>query len=202
MSASNKSRVQFTDRSEKSINEIIHLFRTSLIQCEAMRSYFLNSNVGLKNVADHFFSLAMKNFEVLDCLVVYQNERGGKVIFKALEAPTMDFTEKGQSDVLEAYQFVLRLYKRVQETLSSVHKAAEEDQDAHFTRYIEKLMEEMVKAIYKFSRITSHLERIGSDGHGQWHFDQEMKVVLKETKEPRGGKWSKCVGEIVEGGNE
>eukprot|EP01126_Amoeba_proteus_P037130 TRINITY_DN3810_c0_g3_i1.p1 TRINITY_DN3810_c0_g3~~TRINITY_DN3810_c0_g3_i1.p1 ORF type:complete len:213 (+),score=45.21 TRINITY_DN3810_c0_g3_i1:308-946(+) len=184
MSASSKSRVQFTERSEKAINDIIHLFRTSAIQCEAIRTYFLSANVGLNNVADDFLCTVKKNCSVLDCLVLYQNQRGGRVVFKNLEAPTMDFLEKGQSDVLLAYQFILRLYKRAQETLSSVHKAAEEDHDAHFSRYIEKLMEKMVKAIYRFSRISSHLERIGNDGHGQWHFDQEIKVFLQETKKP------------------
>eukprot|EP01126_Amoeba_proteus_P016695 TRINITY_DN17812_c0_g1_i1.p1 TRINITY_DN17812_c0_g1~~TRINITY_DN17812_c0_g1_i1.p1 ORF type:complete len:200 (+),score=37.85 TRINITY_DN17812_c0_g1_i1:212-811(+) len=199
MSTSISSRVQFTERSEKDVNDLIHMFRTSAVQCESIRSYFLNSNVALRNVASHFWSTAMKNMKVVDRLVWYQEQRGGKVVLKALEAPMMDFTEKGQSDILLSYQFILRLYKRIQETLSSIHKAAEEDQDAHFTRYVEKIMEKIVKAIYRFSRITSKLERIGSDGHGQWHFDQNMKNFLKEIKQHGVGvSLVKVLEEVVE----
>ena len=73
------------------------------------------------------------------------------------------------------YVLPLQLEKKVNESLINLHKVAEEAGDAQFSDFIEgEFLNEQVEAISDISKKISQLEMIGDDGHGVWHFVQDL----------------------------
>eukprot|EP01126_Amoeba_proteus_P025249 TRINITY_DN2521_c0_g2_i3.p1 TRINITY_DN2521_c0_g2~~TRINITY_DN2521_c0_g2_i3.p1 ORF type:complete len:170 (+),score=24.74 TRINITY_DN2521_c0_g2_i3:443-952(+) len=100
-----------------------------------------------------------KSSVLMDRLVLYQNSRGGKVIFRQLQEP-LNFYDKGT--LREAYILALKFYKEFQKHLLQIHRTAKDEHDAHLMRYIEGLMGKMVFSYlfytyFFFSSLRAHL---------------------------------------------
>jgi len=135
-------------------------------------SYFDRDSVGLKNIAKYFDKCSLEERDHAHKLIVYQNKRGGKVIFSNINTHTLDDSNLG---LLQSFEIALQLEQDVYDSLLSLHKIAENDSDPQCTDFIEsEYLEEQIDAMNELRVYISQLKLIGDSGHGQWHFNDEF----------------------------
>ena len=64
--------------------------------------------------------------------------------------------------------------------LLSLHKIGENENDPHFTDFIEgEFLDEQITAINELSKYIAQLRKIGDNGHGIWDFDKKCQVFSR-----------------------
>jgi ferritin heavy chain len=135
-------------------------------------SYFDRDSVGLKNIAKYFDKCSLEERDHAHKLMVYQNKRGGKVIFSNINSHILDDSDLG---LLQSFEIALQLEQDVYDSLLSLHKIGESANDPQFTDFIEsEYLEEQIDAMNELRVYISQLKLIGDSGHGQWHFNAEF----------------------------
>lgn len=135
-------------------------------------SYFDRDSVGLKNIAKYFDKCSLEERDHAHKLMVYQNKRGGKVIFSNINTHTLD---DSNLSLLQSFEIALQLEQDVYDSLLSLHKIGESASDPQFTDFIEsEYLEEQIDAMNELRVYISQLKLIGDSGHGQWHFNAEF----------------------------
>ena len=167
----------WTSNSENIVNKQIAVEFDASYQYDLMWCYFDSSKIALKNIARFFKKSADEEREHAHKLMEYQNLRGGLVKLDGICSVNLDFLkqDRPESDVLLCFQKALEMEQSVYESLLTVHKVAEEENDPQFADFIEgKYLGEQVEAINEIAKYVSQLQRIGNDGHGLWNFDREF----------------------------
>ena len=135
-------------------------------------SYFDRDSVGLKNIAKYFDKCSLEERDHAHKLMVYQNKRGGKVIFSNINTHTLD---DSNLSLLQSFEIALQLEQDVYDSLLSLHKIGESANDPQFTDFIEgEYLEEQIEGMNELRVYISQLKLIGDSGHGQWHFNAEF----------------------------
>ena len=71
----------------------------------------------------------------------------------------------------------LQMEKGIYDNLLKLHELADKENDPQFCDFLESnFLDEQVEAISKLTKILSVLKRIGNDGHGIWHYIEELEI--------------------------
>lgn len=166
-------------RCEDILNKQINLELWASYQYLAMWNYFERSNVGLDNIANFFKKSSEEENEHAKKLMEYQNRRGGVVVYEDILSPSLEYLQDKtiDNDVVMSFEKAVEMEQKVYESLLSVHRMGDECEDPQFTDFIEgEFLGEQIESINELTKYVSQLRRIGNDGHGVWHFNEEFKV--------------------------
>ena len=166
-------------RCEDILNKQINLELWASYQYLAMWNYFERSNVGLDNIANFFKKSSEEENEHAKKLMEYQNRRGGVVVYEDILSPSLEYLQDKtiDNDVVMSFEKAVEMEQKVYESLLSVHRMGDECEDPQFTDFIEgEFLGEQIESINELTKYVSKLRRIGNDGHGVWHFNEEFKV--------------------------
>mmetsp|Transcript_24068 Transcript_24068/g.64566 ORF Transcript_24068/g.64566 Transcript_24068/m.64566 type:complete len:183 (-) Transcript_24068:29-577(-) len=158
----------------QALNDHINIEFTASYAYHSLFAYFDRDSVGLNGFAEYFRKMAEEEKGHAEAFIRYQNKRGGKVVFKSVAVPEMQFTKlDGTSDVLYAMELALQLEKFVYEKLKQMHQTASDSHDPQFCDEIEKYLAEQVESMKTMAGYVAQIKRIGT-GHGVWDLDRKI----------------------------
>ena len=97
----------------------------------------------------------------------YQNVRGGSIVLQDVKAPSLEW--ESHTKVLEES---LSMEKKINESLVTLYKIAEEKHDAHLCHHFnESLIKEGVDTINEIGKLVTNAKRCGND-LGLYLFDK------------------------------
>lgn len=115
---------------------------------------------------------AMKFFDFL-------NDRGGKVILTAIEAPKTDF-----SSPEEIFKLAYEHEKFVTESINHLMELAIKENDYALRSFLQWYIDEQVEEEATMNKYVSQLRRMGNNGHGILMIDKELsqRIFVPPTK--------------------
>jgi ferritin heavy chain len=154
---------------EAGINKQINLELYASYVYQSMAWHFHRDDVALPGFHKFFKKSSEEEREHAEKLMKYQNDRGGRVVLKAIDKPEADEWGTG----LDALQAALSLEKNVNQVLLDLHKLAAGHNDAHLTDFLEsEYLNEQVESIKQLADYITQLKRCGP-GLGEYMFDKE-----------------------------
>jgi len=163
------ARQNWSNACEAALNDQIHAEQSASYVYRSIATFFARDDVALHGFSKWADESAKEELGHAQEFIDYQNKRGGRIAWKALEAPKTEWRSP-----LEALEDALRLEKSVNEKLFHLHKVADESSDDAFADFIENFLEEQVDAIKKLSDQITNLKRVG-DGLGVYLFDKNLQ---------------------------
>ena len=162
---------------EKEVNRQIRMEYQASYDYDLMSSYFDRNSVGLKNVARYFRKASDEERDHAHKLMEYQNKRGGKVVLGDLKGLPHDMiSRESPLDVKDAFETAYKMEVTVYNSLLSLHKVGERNEDPQLTDFLEgEYLEEQIDAISELEKYISQLKLIGNDGHGVWEFNNRLE---------------------------
>lgn len=169
--ASNTSiRHNFHPETEGCINTLIHLELTSSYGYLAMAAHYDRDDVALPGFHTFLKDMSEKKKENADKLMKKQNERGGRIIYKDLEASTTSDWGKGAGGLAAA----IAAEKISNQKFLEFHNLAQTHEDKHTMDWIEgEFLNSYVADIKMLADLKQQLSRTG-DGLGEYVFDKEL----------------------------
>ena len=163
----------WSENCKNGVNKQINLEYYASYVYHYLFSYFDRDSVGLKNIANYFNKCSLEERDHAHKLMVYQNKRGGNVIFTSINVHNL---EDSNINLLNAFEIALKLEQDVYNSLLSLHKIADSANDPQFADFLEgEYLEEQIDAMNELRVYISKLKLIGDNGHGQWNFDREFE---------------------------
>lgn len=170
-----KCRQNWSKSCENTLNEQIKMEYTASYKYHQIASFFYRDDIGLNKLGDYFNKASLEEREHADKFLKYQTMRGGVVKLQTLPIEELELSLNNIESVRQSFCLALHLERTVNESLLKLHKVADEAGDAQFSDFIEgEFLNEQVEAISDISKKISQLEMIGDDGHGVWHFVQDL----------------------------
>ncbi|KAG1668324.1 hypothetical protein FOA52_011221 [Chlamydomonas sp. UWO 241] len=167
-------RSGFNRECEAAINEQINMEYNNSYIYHALYAYFDRDNVALPGMAKFFKDGSLEERGHAEKLMVYQNLRGGRVSFKSILMPEMEFNHAEKGDALYAMELALSLEKLNFAKLRELHAVASKHDDVPMAHFIEdSLLTEQVEGVKQVSEYVSQLRRVGK-GLGVYEFDRSL----------------------------
>ena len=163
---------------EEGLNKQINLEYWASYQYDYMWSYFDKSDVGLSNVSSYFKKAAEEERDHAHKLIEYQNLRGGNAVLSDIKNVDLNYLNiiSNKNPLLLSFEKALDMEQVVYKSLLRLHDIASKDNDPQFSDFLEgTYLNEQVDAINQLTKYISQLNIIGENGHGIWHFDQNLK---------------------------
>jgi len=168
-------RQNYHEESEAMINKQINMELYASYVYQVMSFHFQRDDVALPGYAKFFKKASDEEREHAEKLMKYQNSRGGRLVFQAINAPTKIEWESGFASLQDA----MTLEKKVNQSLLDLHKVADSHHDAHLTDYLEgEFLTEQVEAIKELGDVITRAQRAGEKGMGEYLFDKETMMEL------------------------
>lgn len=163
-------RQNYHEDCEAGVNKQINLELYASYVYLSMASHFDRDDISLKNTSAYFRKNSDEERGHAQKLIEFQNQRGGRVVYKDIKAP-----EKSDwGTVLEAMGSALELEKHVNQSLLDLHKIAGSHTDAQMCDFIENhYLTEQVEAIKEMAGHVANLKRCGP-GLGEFMFDKDL----------------------------
>jgi len=162
-------RQNFHEECEAMINKQINMELYASYVYQTMSFHFQRDDVALPGYAKFFKKESNSEREHAEKLMKYQNSRGGRLVFQAINAPQKTEWESGHRSLTDA----LQLERTVNQALLDLHKVASSHDDAHLTDYLEgTFLTEQVDAIKELGDLITRATRAG-DKLGEYLFDKE-----------------------------
>merc|ERR1712145_11099 len=166
-----KVKQNFHSDVESLINKQINMELYASYVYLSMAAYFARDDIALHGFAKRFKDSSHEEREHAEKLIDYQNMRGGRVVFREVSKPSSD--EWGTA--LEALEATLQLERTINESLLTMHKAADDLHDAQFTDFLEgEFLKEQAEAIKEIVDLITKMKRAG-DGLGLHIIDKELQ---------------------------
>jgi len=152
---------------QDAVNEQINIELSSAYVYLAMSAYFENGNFPgvakwLKHQAEEELGHAMRLFE-------FMNDRGGRVVMKAIAEPAKDY-----GTLLEAFRKVLGHEQHVTASIHNLYALAVEHKDYPLQTHLHWFIDEQVEEEKSAGDIVSKLELIGSHTPGLLMLDHQL----------------------------
>ena len=129
-------------------------------------SYYDRPDVALPNFAAYFNCFANKHLNNAKKWMEFQNNRGGKVVFKMIPKPESEEWGSG----LQGMESALALLRKLNETTLALRTIV--SNDPHIGDFIESnFLPSLSTSINELCRHITNLKRVGGKGHGEYHFD-------------------------------
>ena len=124
-------------------------------------SYFGNSQIAYKGFQAFFKKSSEEERDHAMNLISYINMRGGLVIIKPIDVPSVDYSKV---TVLEAFKVALELENLLTSRLIDIRKAAEASGDVDTCTFIEdNYIAEQYKSIDEITRLITNVQRCTTD---------------------------------------
>jgi len=164
-------RQNYNEECEAGVNKQINMELYASYVYMSMASHFDRDDIALSGAAEYFRKNADEERDHAQRLIKFQNQRGGRVIYKDIKAPEKD--EWGS--LLDAMNSALALEKHVNQSLLDLHGKAGSHNDAQMCDFIENhYLTEQVEAIKEIAGHITNLKRNGT-GLGEFIYDKELK---------------------------
>jgi len=161
-------RQNYHEESEAGVNKQINLELYASYVYQSMAFHFDRDDVALNNFRDFFQKNSDEEREHAEKLMKFQNQRGGRIVLKQIQAPEKDDWGTGH----QAMQSALELEKHVNQALLDLHKTADSHGDAQMCDFIEaNYLTEQVEAINEMAKHIANLKRVGP-GLGEYQFNK------------------------------
>ncbi len=152
---------------EKALNEHLNAEMYSAYLYLSMSAYFSDTGLGgfanwMRVQAKEEQFHAMKFYD-------YINERGGKVLLTAIEAPQQEWTSP-----LEAVQAVLEHEKKVTSLINGLVDLAIEQRDHASNIFLQWFVTEQVEEEDNVNAILDKLKLAGTEGNGMFMLDKDL----------------------------
>lgn len=155
--------VSITELNKQINNELDASLTYNLISC-----YFRRLDIGLLKLAEYFNKLSLEERTHANQLMDYQTTRGGIVSNINSVTPLInDLGLTNNNDIIRSFEIALEMEKSINESLLKLHQIAEDNNDAHFSDYLEgNFLNEQVEAIAELARHISVLKSFGDNRYG------------------------------------
>jgi ferritin heavy chain len=164
-------RQNYHEETEAGINRQINMELYASYVYQSMASYFDRDDIALPGFSKFFAKNSEDEHKHAVKLMKYQNNRGGRVVFKDVKKPEKDEWGTG----LDPLQAALDLEKRVNQSLLDLHALGGSHNDAHLCDFLEnEFLSEQVESIKHLGELISKLKRAGP-GLGEYIFDKDLK---------------------------
>jgi len=161
-------RQNYHEESEAGVNKQINLELHASYVYQSMAFHMDRDDIALGNFSEYFRKASDEEREHAEKLMKFQNQRGGRIVLKAIQPPEKSDWGTG----LEAMQSALDLEKHVNQALLDLHKIADSHGDAQMCDFIEaNYLTEQVEAINEIAKHITNLKRVGP-GLGEYQFNK------------------------------
>jgi len=162
-------RQNFAKECEEALNQQINMELYASYVYLSMSYYFDRDDIALPGFAKFFAKMSDEEREHAQKLMKYQNIRGGRIVLRNVDKPSLDEWGTG----LQAMQSALELEKNVNQTLLDLHTLANGNSDVQLCEFLEtNYLQEQVESIKQLSDYITNLKRVGN-GLGEYMFDKE-----------------------------
>ncbi|MBI9111285.1 ferritin [Maridesulfovibrio ferrireducens] len=152
---------------EKALNEHLNAEMYSAYLYLSMSAYF--SDTGLSGFANWMRVQAKEEQFHAMKFYDYINERGGKVLLTAIEAPQQDWASP-----LEAVQAVLEHEKKVTALINGLVDLAIDERDHATNIFLQWFVTEQVEEEDNVNEILNKLKLAGTQGNGMFMLDKDL----------------------------
>ncbi|ELK09452.1 Ferritin heavy chain [Pteropus alecto] len=162
---------------EAAINNQINLELYASYVYESMAFYFDREDVALKHFVQFFRQQSSKERGNAQRLMRLQNQRGGRLRLRDVNAPDRNRWENG----LRAMECALHLAMDANQSLLNLHCLATEKKDAHLCDFLKRhYLDEQVKFIKELGDHITNLRKMGApeSGLAEYLFD---KLTLRDS---------------------
>tara|TARA_B100001057_G_C22604361_1_gene854064 strand:+ start:217 stop:720 length:504 start_codon:yes stop_codon:yes gene_type:complete len=159
---------------QNALNKQINLEYDAFYKYTSLAQYFNRNSVGLDKLVKYYKKCANEEKEHAEKFMDYQCMRNGIVEFTDIKCLNLG---SSSNDVYDAFNMALQMEKAIYDNLLKLHELADKENDPQFCDFLESnFLDEQVEAISKLTKILSVLKRIGNDGHGIWHYVEELEI--------------------------
>ena len=162
---------------EKLINQQINAELYASHVYRSLSSFFASDSQGYPGLSKFFKESSHEESEHAEKFIEYQNIRGGIVSIEGIDHPDISILIDSKSDtsiVYNAFQFALELEQSIYKKILHISNITN---DPGLEDFLDDFIKEQIEGQYQLGIKIKQLEHIGKDGHGLWHFDQQL---LKE----------------------
>lgn len=156
-----------SDRMQKAINDQINAELYSSYMYAAMSMYF--ESVDMSGAAGWMNAQAREELVHAEKFMHYVNERGGRVILKAIEMPPAEW-----DSVLDAFQAALAHEEKVSSLINGLVTLAREEKDHMTDNFLQWYVAEQVEEEASAAEVVRKLKLIGDSGGGMFMIDREL----------------------------
>lgn len=169
-------RENFSDESEKTINELINVLLNFAYTCKSMACYFDRDEVALVGMVTLNRFAAVVGGKWAKELMRYQVTRGGQVHLKQIEEPEkMDW-----GTPVDSMTYLLEKKKKLKEFLEKCIARARDNKDQHLKNYLKnEFLEPLIYIIYKSGLLITNCKRAGT-GLGEYEFSKDVHLHFPE----------------------
>ncbi|CAF0724122.1 unnamed protein product [Brachionus calyciflorus] len=173
-------RQNFDETCESMLNQLINVVVTRNYNYHGVAYWFDRVDIGLVGFAQLFRLCASYNYNLTRKLMDYVVLRGGHVVLGDIPKPdTSLYTTP--SDTLE---YMIQSYKELNDLAISLHKMADENQDANLTDFLEaEIIRPVSKVIRRIGVLVANVRRAGP-GLGEYQVNKHLKVYLTRMVNP------------------
>lgn len=167
-------------RVEEEINKQINAEMYSAYLYQSMAAYFETKN--LKGFANWMNVQAKEEMTHAMKFYRYVNERGGKVVLTAIDAPKTDW--KG---LIEVFADTLEHEFYITSRINNLVTVATEEKDYATVNELQWFVAEQVEEEANANELLEQLKFINGEGHGIFMIDRELKTrVFVDRTQPQG----------------
>ena len=132
---------------------------------------------GLNGCAAFLRDHAGEEMDHMQRLFTYINETGAQAILGAIEAPPIEYTS-----IKEVFEQIYQHERHVTQEINSLVNNAFSEKDYSTFNFLQWYVAEQHEEERLFKSILDKMEIIGTQGHGLFHFDQQMGQLATSRK--------------------
>lgn len=152
---------------ETALNEQIMKETASAYLYWAMSAYFEDQD--LPGFSHWMRRQAVEELEHASKIFDFVNDREGRVIFGAIDAPQAEW-----NGPLDAFEAVYKHEQFVSKSIVDLFKLAREDEDASTENFLQWFVAEQTEEEKNAVAIVKQLRRVGDSGQGLFMIDREL----------------------------
>ena len=167
-----------SEKLENELNNQINAELYSAYLYQAMAAYFEAKS--LEGFANWMDVQAQEEMTHARKIYDYLNERGGRVLLDAIEAPKAEWETP-----IEAFKDAYEHEQKVTKMINDLVDLAIEEKDHATKSFLQWFVDEQVEEEASAEDIIDKLEMIGDSGHGLYMYDSKLaeRVFVDETAE-------------------
>lgn len=157
-----------SEKMEKALNYQINREMYSAYLYLSMGAYF--NSINLSGFANWMEIQAMEEMTHAKKFFDFVNERGGRVVLDAIEAPPKEW-----ESALQAFEQVYQHETHVTSLINDLVKLSNEENDYASHTFLQWFVNEQVEEEATADEIVQNLKLVGGQGHGIFMIDRELR---------------------------
>ena len=159
---------KMNDNLQEALNDQINKELQASMEYYNLSFYFANENTAIESLSKYFKKMSDEEKEHADMLCDYITQRGGTVVLKNINAPSMVLDS--DNDILDSFQKSLELEKNIDVSLKNLYSESEKYKDINLCNYLEKFLEEQIVSINHINKKISQIKRLIELKSDLWYY--------------------------------